>query len=56
MCNDWEINSFDFNGMYLNGKLSEGEDIYMKEPPGYEEGDGSVKQLHKSLYRLKRAG
>jgi Reverse transcriptase (RNA-dependent DNA polymerase) len=54
--NDWEVNTFDFNGAYLNGELDEGEEIYMQEPPGYEEGDGNVKRLQKSLYGLKQAG
>ena len=54
---DWEIESFDFNGAYLNGELDAGEEIYMQAPPGYDKGDaGSVKRLHKSLYGLKQAG
>jgi transposase InsO family protein len=55
--NDWEIESFDFNGAYLNGELDDGEEIYMQPPPGYESGAaGTVKRLHKSLYGLKQAG
>jgi hypothetical protein len=55
---DWEVESFDFNGAYLNGELNEDEEIYMQEPPGYETGSGSsyVKRLLKSLYGLKQAG
>ena len=54
---DWEIESFDFNGAYLNGELDAGEEIYMQAPPGYDKGEtGSVKRLHKSLYGLKQAG
>jgi hypothetical protein len=54
---DWEIESFDFNGAYLNGELDAEEEIYMQAPPGYDEGEaGSVKRLHKSLYGLKQAG
>ena len=33
--NDWEINTFDFNGAYLNGELNDNEQIYMEPPPGY---------------------
>jgi reverse transcriptase-like protein len=56
-CHNWEIESFDFNGAYLNGTLSNNKKIYMKEPPGYEtQGESSVKFLHKSLYGLKQAG
>jgi Reverse transcriptase (RNA-dependent DNA polymerase) len=53
---DWEVDSFDFNGAYLNGELDEGKEIYMQELPGYEEGKGTIKQLWKSLYGLKQAG
>ena len=56
-CNDWEIESFDFNGAYLNGELNENEEIYMQSLPGYDSpGLTSVKRLHKSLYGLKQAG
>jgi ribonuclease HI len=54
---DWDVESFDFNGAYLNGTLSNDEEIYMKEPPGYEtQGEHSIKRLQKSLYGLKQAG
>ena len=53
---DWDIESFDFNGTYLNGTLGDGEEIYMQEPPGYEtQGEIFIKQLHKALYGLKQA-
>jgi hypothetical protein len=42
---NWEIESFDFNGAYLNGELRENSEIYMQELPRYEEGKGQVKQL-----------
>ena len=43
-CHDWDIESFDFNGTYLNGTLGEGEEIYMQEPPRYEtQGEISIK-------------
>lgn len=53
---DWDIESFDFNGAYLNGELDDNEEIYMQSPPGYEEDSGTVKKLRKSLYGLKQAG
>ena len=54
---DWEIDAFDFDSAYLNGKLNEDEEIYMEEPPGYQtSGGGYVKRLQKSLYGLKQAG
>jgi Reverse transcriptase (RNA-dependent DNA polymerase) len=52
---DWDVDTFDFNSAYLNGELGEEEEIYMQEPPGFEESTGSVKWLRKSLYRLKQA-
>jgi len=54
---DWEIESFDFNGAYLNGELQDNEEIYMEPPPGYENiAPNCVKRLQKSLYGLKQAG
>ena len=50
---DWEIESFDFNGAYLNGELDANEEIYMSPPPGYDSDAGFIKWLQKSLYRLK---
>ena len=57
MHHDWEIEAFNFNSAYLNGKLGADEEIYMGELPGYKtQGTGSVKQLQKALYGLKQAG
>jgi hypothetical protein len=53
---NWEIESFDFNAAYLNGKLDDNEEIYMHPPPGYETNSDFVKRLHKALYGLKQAG
>jgi reverse transcriptase-like protein len=54
-CHDWDIESFDFNGAYLNGKLDDDEELYMHEPPRYEGQGKQVKRLHKLLYGLKQA-
>jgi hypothetical protein len=53
---DWEIESFDFVGAYLNGELDDNEEIYMQSPPGYDSDPRTVKRLQKSLYGLKQAG
>jgi len=53
---DWDIESFDFNGAYLNGELDKNEEIYMYSPPGYDSDGSTVKRLRKSLYGLKQAG
>jgi len=56
-CFDWEVECFDFNSAYLNGELEDTEEIYMEQPPGYEEGGKDfVKWLRKALYGLKQAG
>jgi hypothetical protein len=55
-CHDWEIESFNFVSVYLNGELDENEEIYMQSPPGYESKIDMVKRLIKSLYSLKQAG
>lgn len=46
------IKQYDVASAFLNGNLK--EDIYMKPPPGYEEGNFVLK-LNKSLYGLKQA-
>ena len=51
---DWEIHQIDVVGAYLNGELE--EEIYMRQPPGYEDGTPRVCRLHKALYGLKQAG
>ena len=55
---DWDVESFDFNGAYLNGTLDDDEEIFMQEPPGYEtaQNGAAIKRLRKSLYGLKQAG
>lgn len=49
---------FDFHSAYLNGVLSDGETIYMEQPPYHEVADCScyVVKLRKLLYGLKQAG
>jgi len=40
---DWDVKSFNFNGVYLNGKLEQDKEIYMQPPPGYKiVGEGRV--------------
>ena len=34
--NDWDVDVFNFQSTFLNGKLNEGEDLYMELPPGYK--------------------
>jgi len=51
---NWEIQQMDVKGAYLNSKIK--EELYMKQPEGYNDGSGRVCRLIKSLYRLKQAG
>ena len=53
--NNWEINRFNFNSIYLNDKLNNNKQIYMEPPPRYGNQGESVKFLLKSLYGLKQA-
>jgi len=39
---------------YLNGKLD--EEVYIKQPPGFNDGTGRVCKLILSIYGLKQAG
>ena len=49
---------FDFHSAFLNVQLDEDEEVFMEQPPGYEESDLQKYciKLYKSLYGLKQAG
>lgn len=49
----WTITQMDVKSAYLNGHLS--EEIYMRQPPGYEDDSGQVCHLQRSLYGLKQS-
>ncbi len=51
---DLKISQMDVKGAYLNGELE--EEIYMRQPEGYDDGSGRVCRLHKTLYGLKQSG
>ena len=55
--NSWDIEVFDFHSTFLNGKLGNGEDIYMELPEGYAtSGDHvhPVTKLNIALYGSKQ--
>ena len=56
--NNWPIDMFDFHSAFLNGQLSDDEEVFMEQPPGYEESDPKkyCVKLYKSIYGLKQAG
>lgn len=51
--NDYEIYQFDIKAAFLYGDLK--EDIFMKQPEGFNDGSNKVCKLRKSLYGLKQA-
>ncbi|KAJ3475523.1 hypothetical protein NLI96_g11784 [Meripilus lineatus] len=56
---DWEIGQMDVKSAYLYGQMEEGEEIYMRPPPGVKpEGilPGQVMKLLVCIYGLKQAG
>ena len=50
----WEMQQVDVKGAYLNGTIK--EEIYMRQPEGYDDNSGRLCRLIKSLYGLKQAG
>ncbi|KAG8983720.1 hypothetical protein FRB90_005811, partial [Tulasnella sp. 427] len=48
------LKQMDIKGAYLNGVLK--EEIYMRQPEGFDDGSGRVCRLIKTLYGLKQAG
>jgi Reverse transcriptase (RNA-dependent DNA polymerase) len=50
---DLECHSIDIQHAFIQGDLE--QEIYMLQPPGYDDGSGAVLLLNKSLYGLKQA-
>jgi hypothetical protein len=55
---DFELHQIDIKSAYLNGELTEDENIFMKQPPGYPAPNSAGKVCHllKTLYGLKQSG
>ncbi|KXJ74158.1 hypothetical protein RP20_CCG014246 [Aedes albopictus] len=49
----WSVHQMDVKCAFLNGELT--EEIYMLQPEGFEQRDGLVCRLKRSLYGLKQA-
>ncbi|KAE8242086.1 hypothetical protein A4X06_0g7253 [Tilletia controversa] len=48
------LHGMDVKTAYLNGELD--VDLYMRQPPGYDDGSGRVCRLLRTLYGLKQSG
>jgi len=53
-CYKLQVYGMDVIATYFNGKLD--EEVYMKQPPGFDDGTGQVCKLILSIYSLKQAG
>jgi hypothetical protein len=54
---DWDIQHVDIKTAFLHGVLPDSEQVYMEQPPGFEEPgkEDWVMRLMKSLYGMKQA-
>ena len=52
--NGWHLTQYDVKNAYLNGKID--QEIYMRQPPGFDDGTSRVCRLQKSIYGLKQGG
>ncbi|GAA0160790.1 transmembrane signal receptor [Lithospermum erythrorhizon] len=50
---EWGLHQLDNKNVFLNGGLE--EEVYMIQPPGFEQGNNRVCKLQKSLYGLKQS-
>jgi hypothetical protein len=51
---DLEMKQLDVKGAYLNGDLQ--EEVFMEQPPGFDDNSGRKCLLKKTLYGLKQSG
>ncbi|CAI7896474.1 unnamed protein product [Closterium sp. NIES-54] len=49
----WHVQQEDVDHSYLNAVLQ--EEVYVRQPEGFDDGTGRVYRLHKALYGLKQA-
>jgi hypothetical protein len=52
-CRNWFVHQMDVCNAFLNGELA--EEVFMHQPPGFEDGTGRVCRLLRSLYGLKQS-
>ena len=49
---NWECWQFDFEAAFLNGEMKT-RSVYVRQPPGFEDGTNHVYKLLKTLYGLR---
>jgi|SRR5882762_7241992 len=56
--NDWVLHQIDIKTAFLRGELEPGEEVYMKQPKGFEEEgqEDEIWELQKGLYGLPQGG
>ena len=52
--NDWLLKQMDVKGAYLHAPIE--CDVYVKQPPSYQQPRNPVWKLKRSLYGLKQSG
>ena|SRR5882762_6020509 len=58
VANDWVLHQIDVKTAFLRGELEPGEEVYMKQPKGFEE-EGwkdDIWELQRGLYGLPQGG
>jgi hypothetical protein len=50
-----EVEQMDIQTVFLEAPIPEGEEVFVKQPTGFEEGEDMIYLLNKSLYSLKQS-
>jgi hypothetical protein len=48
-----EVEQIDVQTVFLEALMPKGEEVFVKQPTGFEEGEDIIYLLNKSLYSLK---